>query len=218
MNELLELKKELQNIKSVNEIKNLMAHYQIMHNEKNWGLHYKDFACGQKDVSIQVGDSIEFIGEEKIKNLFGNIYQQDEEQYKGIMLAHYLTTPSIAVAKDGKTARGLWWVFGIQTVKEQSDIKPFGVWVFGSYANDFIKENEEWKIWHMRFSLVSKCTYKEGWVLTEGKIDERTPSANINNPLFNPYKTTYTQESIPIAPQPYITWNNEKWYLKDTDR
>lgn len=213
--EIIELRQEIRNLKAVNEIERLMAHYEILHNQKNMSKHPMDFALTRNDVSVQIADSVTFKGPEGIKKLFGDIYDQDEETYKGIMLIHYLTTPSIVVAEDGNTARGLWWTPGIETIKREKGSKPEAAWCFGAYANDFIIENDKWKIWHMRFILTSKCSYKDGWADDEEGYRKTAPVNKELPETWNPYSKTYIQESIPMTPEPYETWNDEKWYLKE---
>ena len=155
-----------------------------------------------------------FVGPEGVRRLFCGIY--DIPEYEGIMLIHYLCNPYIEVAKDGKTARGLWWSPGIETVKRDAYSDPEAVWCFGAYANDFILEHGVWKIWHMRWFLVSKCPYAEGWAdqRTYYHTDAKRFHETNAEKSHNPYSKTYIQEAIPMGPLPYDTWNDERWYLR----
>ena len=58
---------------------------------------------------------------------------------------HCMTTPIIEVAKDGETAKGLWLMYGAETMKKE-DGKVSAYWAAGQFAMDFIKEDGEWKI------------------------------------------------------------------------
>ena len=58
-----------------------------------------------------------------------------------------LTTCVIEQAEDGQTAKGAWYVLG-----EDTDIHsegPYSYLAYGAIATDFIKLDDEWKIWHM---------------------------------------------------------------------
>jgi hypothetical protein len=58
-----------------------------------------------------------------------------------------LTTGVIEQAEDGQTAKAAWYVLG-----EDTDIYPEGPYsylAYGAIAADFIKVDDEWKIWHM---------------------------------------------------------------------
>jgi hypothetical protein len=67
---------------------------------------------------------------------------------KGLMAFHMLTTPVIEVAGDGKTAKGIFMSFG--DVAGARDGKAEGQWTQEKYGIDFIKEDGQWKIWHLR--------------------------------------------------------------------
>jgi hypothetical protein len=49
---------------------------------------------------------------------------------------HCLTSPVIQVAKDGKTAKAIWFSPGVEGNQ----------WAYGKYAIDFVKEDGQWKI------------------------------------------------------------------------
>lgn len=209
---LEELEQDVKLLKAKNEIQNLMGHFGVLHNQKNMHLHPVDFAMTMPDVSVQIAGSELFYGPEGVRRLFCDIYRQEEEQYKGIMLIHYLTTPMIEVAKDGKTARGVWWTPGIETIKRQIGGEPEAAWCFGGYANDFVLENGVWKIWHMRYMGISKCSYSQGWV-RGADYDPTAPQSKKRTVTDISYSKEYIQEAIPMTPKPYETWNEDEWYL-----
>lgn len=198
------------------EIQNLMAHYELLQNQKNMSLHPMDFAMETPDVSVTIADGAPFVGPEGVRKLFCGVYDMAEEDYKGILLLHYLTNPYIEVAQDCKTARGLWWSPGIETIKRDKYSDPEAAWCFGAYANDFILENGVWKIWHMRWFLTSKCPYTEGWADQRYFYNSKVKHARVANAdrSYNPYTKDFIQEAIPMGPLPYDTWNDEKWYMR----
>lgn len=67
---------------------------------------------------------------------------------RGIMNIHSANTPVIYVSDDGKTAKYLAFDFGLYTVgKPNGDCDAF--FVSGNVYCDLIKENGNWKIWHL---------------------------------------------------------------------
>ena len=208
---------ELKRVHAREEIQNLMAHYELLQNQKNMSLHPMDFAMETPDVSVTIAARDPFVGPEGVRKLFCGIY--DIPEYEGIMLIHYLCNPYIEVAKDGKTARGLWWSPGIETIKPTEDADPESAWCFGAYANDFIKENGVWKIWHMRWFSTIKCPHREGWAEQKTYYQTKVPHARTANAdrSYNPYTKDFIQEAIPMAPLPYETWNDERWYMRQED-
>ena len=68
------------------------------------------------------------------------------EVYGGVgqLLLHVTTTGIIEVADDGLTAKGYWYSPGM--IRE---VGMSGNSIWEAYGVDFIKENGEWKIWHL---------------------------------------------------------------------
>ena len=72
--------------------------------------------------------------------------EQILEVYGGVgqLLLHVTTTAIIEVAEDGQTARGFWYSPGMIAESGQS-----GNTIYEAYGCDFVKENGEWKMWHL---------------------------------------------------------------------
>lgn len=70
----------------------------------------------------------------------------------GEYVMHTQETPVIEVAGDGKTAKGIWYSIGLAVrgqVDEDGNTSVGTGWMWEKYAVDFIKEDGEWKIWHL---------------------------------------------------------------------
>jgi hypothetical protein len=69
----------------------------------------------------------------------------------GEFAMHTSTTPVIEVAGDGKTAKGIWYSPGLGlTPHVNGDAVQVGsIFFWEKYAGDFVKENGQWKIWHL---------------------------------------------------------------------
>ena len=73
--------------------------------------------------------------DEQILDVYGGV---------GQLLLHVTTTSIIEVADDGLTAKGYWYSPGM--IRE---VGSSGNAIWEAYGADFIKENGEWKIWHL---------------------------------------------------------------------
>ncbi len=65
---------------------------------------------------------------------------------------HTQETPVIEVAGDGKTAKGIWYSIGLAvrgSVDESGNTSVATGWMWEKYGVDFIREDGEWKIWHL---------------------------------------------------------------------
>lgn len=66
----------------------------------------------------------------------------------GVSCYHTCTTPLVYIADDGKTARFMGFDLGHQTYgKPEGDADAY--FVFGLVFADCVKEDGEWKIWHL---------------------------------------------------------------------
>lgn len=64
---------------------------------------------------------------------------------------HTNTTPIIEIASDGKTAQGVWYTPGmdINPIMQDGKILLRASMSYQKLAGDFVKENGQWKIWHL---------------------------------------------------------------------
>lgn len=66
----------------------------------------------------------------------------------GALQLQPLLTPLIEVALDGKTAKGAWFVFGLDA-SIQPDGSAIAYWTYDKLGVDFVKEEGAWKIWRL---------------------------------------------------------------------
>lgn len=61
-----------------------------------------------------------------------------------------VSAPVIRVAGDGETAKGMWTSMGCYNAFEP-EFGPQSHWNWSVYAADFVREDGEWKIWHLQY-------------------------------------------------------------------
>lgn len=217
------LERKIDRLQAYHDVANVMAGYAINHCQKNIAHDADYFALDMPDVSVEIANGGVLVGPEAVKALYKDVYYQEE--YHGKYLKHYLTTPAIEVAEDGKTARGVWYSPGWESDKldGSEDIVP--IISFGAYSADFIKTEKGWKIWHLHWYHVVKCQFEDGWVHPAKEKQEDPAGARKRHPalknatVLDPtyqfeYNLSAIQESIPAAPLPYQTWDGDlSWPL-----
>jgi hypothetical protein len=199
-----ELQARIARIEDIQQIEQLQNRYQ-----QNVALFRVDklveaFAQKPPDVSIEAEVSGVFIGIEGVRRFFGG-HEQMPRNNLGLLSEHYALCPVIEVAKDGKTARGTWLAPGITCIGPQK----VQAWTWGKYACDYIKEDGQWKIWHLHWYVTFEAPYEKGWLYqinmaeayAGGGPDPRTPDkpTTYHKP-FNPEGENYL---IPEPPEPY---------------
>lgn len=82
--------------------------------------------------------------------------------------SHYMTTSSIEVAADARTATGRWYFL------EPCDLGGEAFWVMGVYHDAYAFTDDGWKLASVRNEARAITPYASGWV------KERFPKAEIS--------------------------------------
>lgn len=132
------------------------------------------------------------------------------KEYPGKMTVYTNTTQMIEVAEDGKTAKGIWIsigtesdagdyaydnisphddkVSGIKLDMKSKDGKRYQAdWVWQKYGVDFIRQNGEWKIWHLHIYQIFRCPFNQDWVSFAAERGEEYHTKLAAERCFNPY-------------------------------
>jgi len=203
---LAKLEHEVERAKAPQEIMNIMGRYESVHKAVAMHLTPECFALTMPDVSMEVSDWGVFRGPEAIKFQFAKMMQ---EEPIGTMFDHYITTPMIQVAGDGKTARGVFYSPGHETQVDKVGRRR-AYWTWGSYSADFIKENGEWKIWHLKWWRTFRSDFYKSWV--EDWPNIMTGPAHEHDwkqepcTFFHPYDEFTERWPFPFIPEPYETY------------
>ena len=112
-------------------------------------------------------------------------YYVNRPRYRGKLICHAIGNPVIEVAEDGQTAKGFWIAIGHETIPYpkaptlEGDGDPFGPrteppdkrgirkiihWVWNKYGVDSIREDGQWRIWHLRTCELMRAPYHQDWV------------------------------------------------------
>ena len=58
---------------------------------------------------------------------------------------HYMVSPAIKIAEDGKTAQAFWYLWETANMPNSQTHDPEAMWIGGTYDTELAKENGEWK-------------------------------------------------------------------------
>jgi len=148
------------------QIQNVMGRHMYYHGAGKHGEELDDLWAQKHEVTwsgnfgVQVGmacvrenyatshDKSNQLALERVIKLHPEIENKPENWGIGSLIAHTLTTPVIEIAEDGETAQGVWYSPGIVT-ETGPDGKPQPQYMWEKYGVDFVKEDGEWKIWHI---------------------------------------------------------------------
>jgi hypothetical protein len=149
------------------DLKNLMGKicYTILLKQEKTMV--ETFWSSRDDICLGTNDGY-YDGAEAVKGYYAAVHQHtveataflkkafpdrmgkltEEEQFgAGSMDVKPMDTAVIEVAGDGETAKGIWYSRG--TYNDLTPQGPLAFWSLGIYACDFVRENGQWKVWHM---------------------------------------------------------------------
>ncbi len=159
-------------------VENLFGRYMTLHNA------FRDpeiiplwVKKGTADVRAQYSNNGVYTNWDNIMS-----YHAQRPNPPGKLIYHFLASPIIEVAADGKTAKGMWLMSGLESgltspeaakgapefmFEKNVTIDGKRVWmhtVFAKYGVDFIKQDGQWKIWHFHCFEVARAPYGLGWI------------------------------------------------------
>lgn len=126
------------------------------------------------------------------------------------------STGLVEIAEDGKTAKALFYAIAHET-QPNADGTATAMWVPEKQAYDFIRENGEWKIWHLVQAVDCDCPAGADYEETSPVIDydsdpvmlefgEPTVRCLTHDATFNWW------DDYPPRPFPYETWSDDISY------
>ena len=231
----------MQRVTDVMEIRNVMGRHAYYHAK---GMHQQELKeiwvqKPENQATASFGQNWGYnVGMERIDAYYGKgsveNYQKDLEELAafdpnvevkeenlgiGSLVIHMLTAPYIEVAGDGKTAQGLWYSPG--AVGGVHPGRSDGMLMYEKYGVDFIKEDGEWKIWHLFVGtdfatpagqdLKGDTPLEMERKIKAGEMEARPHlAAQTDDPAFIPmeaYSLKYNYSFYPPLPEPYYSFD-----------
>lgn len=200
---LEELYAKVKHLEELEEIKKLQRKYQYWLFKQDYEkIVERCFAQKTPGVRMEASDSGVYKGNDGIKRFFLETMGALRKRPGGFTM-HLAVAPVIEIAKDGKTARGVWFSPGCGGT----------LWVWGVYMVDYVKEDGKWKFWHMIFSPFFRTPYDKGW--SEVPVSGTLKTGLEDGPpsRWNPYDKTKKGSELfyhlEDAPEPYDSMDIE---------
>lgn len=205
------LEDRLERLEDAHEIENLMGRYAFLHTAGRHEEVAELYAQRKPGVRVDMLGWGVYEGTEGVRR-FARVFQFLEGDGKGQLHMHPMTTPVIEVAGDGQTAKGVWITPGLNTVIAE---KAQAFWSWCKYGVDFVKEDGQWKLWHVHVYGIFMTPYEQSWAETtpppppsmEGELKPDRPS-----PHLWMYSPTAVTELEPAPPESYETFDEETAY------
>ena len=126
------MEKEMARIDAYRQIQNVMGRYMVVHITGPALPKSLDvFALKTPGCLVEIADWGVFRGPDQIRKLYMEGHGDVTKDHLGAIVEHDLTTPIIEVAKDGQTAKAVWFSPGwiVPVVKEYGQGKFLWRWL-----------------------------------------------------------------------------------------
>lgn len=223
------------------EIKNLMGKYSLSLLLEKKNEVFEDFwSADREDVCLGLNNGW-YVGRKSVQAYFNALYERTALETKLMVenfpdrlkmlpekklfgVGHFdnrpVSSPIIAVADDGQTAKGMWTCAA--SVTDFTVSGPESDWVWGFYAVDFVLENGNWKIWHMRFMEEIHAYCGSTWTKERPQnppregfsalADFHLPEPDVKAELYKPYANDRSEILLPRLPEAYATFSDTFTY------
>jgi len=196
----------------------LISRYCYLHaagKDRQWYL--ESFSKKMPDIAVGHGQMGIMVGKEHLESrIFAERRPEHEEGGPGgrvgWIFLHPTASQYIEVAKDLKTAKGVFLSIGIESAGDQRGVlKP--AWGWGCYGVDFINEDGEWKIWHFHINRIFRGDYFQSWITYDPDVELSyytvPPEQRYDKPPKDdcPYRPNQKFVLKPDPPQPYETFD-----------
>ncbi len=234
---LEEMQQLLERQQSREEICNLMGRYQYYHTGGEMSRIGRElFAWWLPDARSEYGPLGVFGGEKSLQffDAMSELFTAGSGACQpGLLEIHQLTTPVLEIARDNRTAKGMWMSTGAILMLNDPGAESGSscTWDSGKYAVDFIRTEQGWKIWHLHVCDLWRADFDETPVTHAGRMDRGTTREMIDEwnaraaagedvrphgmPIIPDAPTTfcyaYAADAVaprqPLPPQPYRTFS-----------
>lgn len=222
---LEEMNREIERLRAIVEITNVMGRYQTLLVPQTMDRVAKEtFAIWMDDVSMEVSDRGVYVGKDAVDLLFSHLMGPENEpqledgkaDLRGAYYMHQMNTPMIEVAGDGKTAHAVWYSCGLETPFNKEKGKRQAKWCWGKYSVELIKGDCGWRIWHMHWFRGFMNDYYASWVddFQNDTVDETDKSCLkgvLPTTYHRPYRPDKEVLPVPRNPKPYDTHIDSSW-------
>jgi hypothetical protein len=213
---LTSLDDRIARLEAVHEIQNLMGRYSFWHTANMHRECLSLFAMKTADVRAEMMWGV-YEGPESLERLYPGFHVWVDGDAKGVMHMHTLTTPVIEVAEDLQTAKGVWVSPGHETMSfstASGERTPEAHWGWCKYGCDFIREDGQWKIWHLHVFGIFLSPYGRSWVEQPEDMVEPPPMLDEHKPDRPPtthwqYRPDRVYVNEPAPPSPYASFDEE---------
>jgi hypothetical protein len=158
-----------------------------------------------------------YVGMDAIRDYYVTKHAAEVAAAPGSCLFHHpVSTGLVHEAYDGQTARGLWYCISQETVPE-SATEADARWYMEKLAIDFLKEDGQWKIWHVVVATDLQSEAGANYMEQPVDLPDEENRAYVefgtpNLPMRVHQERYNWLDNYPAPPVPYQTFDEDNSY------
>jgi hypothetical protein len=153
-----DLEARIQRLEDIEAIRNVKMAYAKLCDEGYDADGIVGLFAQHKDVEWVSDVFGTHVGRDGIHTWFENV--NDEIQWA----VHLMINPVVEVADDGQSAKGSFYLLELATMSAADGGDPDAVIMTGKYADQFVKEDGEWRFERIEVNFEQVSNLDQGWV------------------------------------------------------
>jgi hypothetical protein len=153
--QLEQLETEAQRLEDIRALKRLQRAYGYYIDQGMWTQAADLFA---PQGTIEIGLDGVYVGQKRVRQYFFALGGGREGLKHGQLNEHLILQPVVHVAEDGRTAKARW-----RALLMTGQLGENAFWGEGVYENEYVKQNDTWKISKLHWYQTFMVPYAGGW-------------------------------------------------------
>lgn len=177
-------------IEDYNAVRNLQQIYGYYQDKALWE-QVLDLLTD--DAQLEVGQNGVYVGKAAIRRYLFSLTGGKAGLATGQLNNHITLAPVITLAEDGLAAKARWRLIVQDGLFGDAS---GGNWGAGVYENEYVKQNDVWKISRLHLYVRFYAPYKDGWAKVTKEQTARYGRSNV--------KPTRASETRPVWPERFV--------------
>jgi hypothetical protein len=196
LKELELLETEAERIEDADAVKRLQRTYGYYFDQGMWNEAADLFA---PDATLEIGLDGVYEGQERIRQYLIAFGRGHEGLKHGQLNDHIIIQPVVHVAKDGRSAKARW-----RALIMTGQLGKNAFWGEGIFENEYVKQNDNWKISKLHWYQTFIVPYAGGWAMNK----DNTGGIHVSKRLPPDHPPTERYEVWPGAYMPPFHYKN----------
>ncbi len=188
---LARLATRAERVTDYNALRNLQQIYGYYTDKALWDQVTDLFS---EQATLELGQNGVYVGKPAIRRYLQSLTGGRNGLAAGQLNNHFTLSPVITLAEDGRSARARWRLLLQDGVWGDAS---GGNWGAGVYENEYVKEDDVWKISKLQLYVRFHAPYKDGWTRTTKESTARYGRSSVKPARASEARATWPERYTP---------------------